>query len=119
MKQQPKPYPRAARVRAAVMQVLAAEVERLRDELGFVTITDVSLSPDLRNAKAYYTILDTGKEHDHVRAALNAARAKLRTAIAKQVRMKFAPTLELIEDPVPERARRIDEIIEKIHDDDH
>jgi len=118
VKQPPKPYPRAARVRALVMHVLAAEVERMRDELGFVTVTDVSLSPDLRHAKAFYTILETGKEHDDVRAALTAVRARLRTAVAKQVRLKFAPTLELIEDPVPERARRLDEIIEKIRDDD-
>ena len=50
-------YPRAARVREAIKEVLAAEVERLKDPgVGFVTITDVSVSPDLRHAKAFYTV---------------------------------------------------------------
>ena len=111
-----RPYPRAERVRASIHHVLAAEVERMRDEIGFVTITDVTLSPDLRHAKVFYTILDEGRAHDRVRRSMEAAAKPLRTAVAKQVRMKFAPTLEVIEDPVPEQARRVDELIRRLHE---
>lgn len=111
-----RPYPRAERVRASIHQVLAAEVERLRDEIGFVTITDVTLSPDLRHAKVFYTILDEGRAHDRIRRSMEAAATSLRTAVAKQVRMKFAPTIEVIVDPVPEQARRVDELIRRLHE---
>lgn len=118
----PKQYPRSERVRASIKHVLAVEVERMRDELGFVTITDVTLTPDLRHAKAYYTILErvvvSDRGHDKVRDAMSRVTKRLRTAIARQVRLKFAPSLELIEDPVPERAARIDEIIAQLHEHD-
>jgi ribosome-binding factor A len=113
---QPKPYPRAERVRTELRHVLAEEVERMRDDLGFVTITEVTLTPDLRHAKAYFTILEEGKKHEKVRKAMTAATTHLRTTLARSVRLKFAPTLEMIEDPVPEQARHIDELLRKLHE---
>ena len=115
----PRSYPRSERVRAAIKEVLAAEIERLRDPgLGFVTITEVTLTPDLRHARAYYTVLGEEVEHASSQDALKRATPHLRSLVAKQVRMRYAPTLELIEDPVPERASRIDTLIAKLHEHD-
>jgi ribosome-binding factor A len=112
----PKQYPRAERVRAQIKQVLAREVERLRDPgMGFVTITDVTMSPDLRHAKAFYTVLGEPVEHASTKDALTRATPHLRTAVAHHVRLRYAPTLELIEDPVPERAERLERLLADLH----
>jgi ribosome-binding factor A len=108
-------YPRAARVREAIKEVLASEIERLKDPgIGFVTITEVTMSPDLRNAKVFYTVYGGDVDRAATRDALKRATKHLRTAVAHQVRLRFAPTLEFAEDPVPERTERIDQILADI-----
>ena len=108
-------YPRAARVREAIKEVLASEVERLKDPgVGFVTITDVSISPDLRNAKVFYTVYGSDVERAATRDALRRATKHLRTTVAHQIRLRFAPALEFAEDPVPERTQRIEQILAEI-----
>lgn len=115
----PRAFPRAERVRAAIREVLAAEIEKLRDPgLGFVTITDVTLTPDLRHAKAYYTVYGENVVHASTKDALARATTHLRTAMAHQVRTRYAPTLEFVEDPVPERVAHIDSLIAKMHEQD-
>jgi ribosome-binding factor A len=112
----PRSYPRAERVRAAVKEVLAYEVERLRDPgLGFITITDVTMSRDLRNAKAYYTVLGEPVEVEASHDAIARATKHLRAAVAREVRLRYAPTLEFVHDPVPDRTARLDEIISRIN----
>jgi ribosome-binding factor A len=109
-------YPRAARVREAIKEVLASQVERLKDPgVGFVTITDVTMSPDLRHAKAFYTVYGSDVEKAATRDALRRATKHLRTAVAHEVRLRFAPTLEFAEDPVPERTQRLDALLENMH----
>lgn len=112
-------YPRAERVREAIKEVLALEVERLKDPgLGFVTITEVTLSRDLRNARAFYTVYGGEVERAATKDALGRATGHLRATIAREVRLRFAPTLEFAEDPVPERAERLENILAEIHKDD-
>ena len=108
-------YPRAARVREAIKEVLASQVERLKDPgVGFVTITDVVMSPDLRHAKAFYTVYGSDVERAATRDALKRATKHLRSAVAHEVRLRHAPTLELAEDPIPERTQRIEQILDDI-----
>ena len=108
-------YPRAARVREAIKEILAAEVERLKDPgIGFVTITEVSLSPDLRNAKVFYTVYGSDTERAATRDGLRRATKHLRGVLAHQVRLRFVPTVEFAEDPVPERTRRIESILAEL-----
>lgn len=112
----PKQYPRAERVRHQIQQVLAAEIERLRDPgMGFVTITEVTLTPDMRNARAYFTVLGSETEKLASTDALMRATKHLRGIVAKNVRLRYVPALEFVPDPVPERAHHIDELIAKLH----
>src|SRR5438093_12559466 len=91
---------RLDRVNEELRHVLAAEVQRLKDpRLGFVTVTGVKVTPDLRKARVFYTVLGDEKEHRATRAALRSARSRLRAALGRQVRMKFTPELEFEEDP--------------------
>ncbi len=110
-------YPRAERVREAIKEVLASEVERLKDPgVGFVTITEVTITPDLRNAKAFYTVYGGDVERASTRDGLRRATKHLRSAVAHQVRLRFTPALEFVEDPVPQSASRIDDILASLHD---
>ena len=113
----PRQYPRSARVNEVVQQVLADELERLSDpRLGFVTITGVAVSADLRHADVFYTVMGTPEQHSDTAAGLAAAKSHLRAALGKQVRMKYLPDLHFQEDPGLEQGLRIDAILREIHE---
>ena len=112
-------YPRAERVREAIKEVLASEVERLKDPgVGFVTITEVTISRDLRNAKAFYTVYGGELERASTRDGLRRATKHLRAQVASQIRLRYTPTLEFVEDPIPVRTQRIDSILLGLHQEE-
>ncbi len=113
----PRQYPRSARVNEVVQQVIAEELERLSDpRLGFVTITGVDVSADLRHADVFYTVLGSEQEHIDTAAGLKAAKSLLRATLGRQVRMKYLPDLHFAEDPGLEQGLRIEAILRGIQD---
>ena len=116
-------YERTARVNEVVREVLADELERMSDPgLGFVTITGVEVTPDLRQATVYYSVLrPTGGPEDDgevTAAALRAAGPHLQSVINRQVRMKYTPHLVFREDPAIRTGERVDEILRQLHSED-
>ena len=113
----PRQYPRSARVNEVVQQVIAEELERLSDpRLGFVTITGVDVSADLRHADVFYTVLGSEQEHIDTAAGLKAAKSLLRATLGRQVRMKYLPDLHFAEDPGLEQGLRIEAILREIQE---
>jgi ribosome-binding factor A len=109
-------YPRIARVNELVKEVLADELERLSDpRLGFVTVTGVDVSADLRQATVYYSVLGPGEAHEESAEALRSASAHLRSTLGRQVRLKYLPNLVFTEDPAVARGERVEEIIRQLH----
>ena len=107
--------PRVERVSEEVREVLAEEIPKLKDpRVGFVTLTGVKLTADLRRAWAFYTALGDDRERAATRAGLRSATPHLRAAIGRQVRLKFTPELEFEEDDSLERSARIDRLIEEL-----
>lgn len=106
-------YPRIARVNELVREVLADELERLSDpRLGFVTITGCEVSPDLRQANVYYTVLGGDEEsHRDTAKGLRCATAHLKATLGRSVRMKYIPDLIFKEDPAIATGARVEEII--------
>ena len=93
------------------------EVERLSDpRLGFVTITGVDVSADLRHADVFYTVMGGEEQHADTAAGLAAAKSHLRGALGRQVRMKYLPDLHFQEDPGLEQGLRIEAILREIHE---
>jgi ribosome-binding factor A len=116
-RQAPRQYPRAARVNEVVREALAEELERMSDpRLGFVTLTGVEVSPDIRYADVYYSAFGTDEEQAESSNALRSATPRLRAVLGKQVRLKFVPELRFHEDPAVAQGRRIEEVIRSIHD---
>jgi ribosome-binding factor A len=96
------------------IKVIVAEMleRRIKDpRLGFVTVTDVRLSGDSRDATVFYTVLGTEEEQAATAAALRSATGLIRAQVGKQLGLRFTPTLTFLLDAVPENARQIDDLL--------
>ena len=110
---------RLQRVSEELREILAQEIQRLKDpRLGFVTVTGVRVTPDLRKARVFYTVLGEERDHRATRAALRSATSRLRATLGREIRIKVTPELEFEEDAALERGTRIEEIIARIHEHD-
>ena len=110
---------RTDRVGEEFREILAEEILKLKDpRVGFVTVTGVKVTADLRRAWVFYTSLGDDRERAGTRAGLRSARAHLRATIGRQVRLKYLPELELEEDQSIENGLRIDALIRKLHEEE-
>ena len=105
---------RMRRVDTAVRQVLGDALSQdLKDpRVGFVTVTDVSTSPDLRHARVYVSILGTPAEQEDSLAGLRSAHGFLQSRVARQLRLKNTPELDFILDDTAEKAFRLEKLME-------
>lgn len=111
---------RTERVGELLRSEIADVLQRgLREPLGFVTVTAVEVSPDLKQAKIFYSVL--GKELDQQRAEgiLNRAASYIGREVAGKVQMRYFPKLTFVQDHTAESAARIHQILEAIHDDEN
>lgn len=110
--------PRMAKVNSVLQEVLADAVERLNDtRLEMVAITGVDTAPNLRHAIVYIDVL--GEEHQAAAVeALQRAARRLQAEIARQVRLKYTPTLEFSLDPAVIQGERIDSILRALGEEE-
>lgn len=107
---------RPSRVSEEFREILAEEILKLKDpRVGFVTVVGVKITPDLRHARVLYTALGDERERAATRAGLRSASAHLRSVLGHQVRLKFLPDLEFVEDETIETTARIEELIRQLH----
>ena len=107
------------RVNAAVQEVLAEAVGELRDpRIGFVTVTGVETSPDLRQAQVFVSVLGSEKKREETLAGLGAAHGVLQGRIARELRMKRTPQLTFQYDDSVERGVRMSHLIDELAPDD-
>jgi ribosome-binding factor A len=110
---------RTDRVAEEFREILAEELQRLKDpRVGFVTVTGVDVTPDLRRAVVFYTVLGDDRQERATVAGLRSATPHLRQSLGRQVRLKVVPELEFRLDASIAEGRRIDELIERIHHDE-
>lgn len=110
---------RPDRVAEEFRELLAEEIPRLRDpRVGFVTVTHVSVTPDLRRATIYYTAMGDDRAQRRTRAGLGAAGPHLRRQLSHRVRMKFMPELVFEEDVAPRQVERVAELLRRIESKD-
>ena len=110
------PNPRNAKLADQIKVILASTIERrVKDpRLGFLTITEVRLTGDNREATAFYTVLGDEDERAGTAAALESAKGMLRSTVGQQLGMKFTPTLEFILDASSEVAKNIEDLLAKV-----
>jgi ribosome-binding factor A len=110
---------RQRRVAEAIHRELSLLLMReVRDpRLSDVTITEVRVTPDLLIAHIYFTVLGDSEAEKEALAALEHAGGFLRTQLAAQVRLRFAPELTFEVDKSVAYGRRIEELLDQITKD--
>src|SRR4029077_20929202 len=125
---------RMRRVNEAVREVVSEAVGELKDpRIGFVTVTGVETSPDLRHARVFVSVLGSGAQRGtplsrrgaeakraKTRDGLAAAHGVLQARVARELRMKRTPQLAFEYDPTVERGVRMTQLIDELAPDaDH
>ncbi len=109
------PSDRMRRVDEAVRQVLTdAVAQDLQDpRIGFVTMTSVKTTSDLRQARVYVSVLGDETQRADTLAGLRSAHGALQRRLARELRMKRTPTLEFLYDDTTDRAMRVEELLDR------
>ena len=109
--------PRVLKLADQIKVIVAEMLERrIKDpRLGFVTVTDVRLTGDSREATVFYTVMGSESEQAATAAALASATGLIRSQVGKQLGMKFTPAIEFVLDAVPDSARHIDDLLAEAH----
>ena len=98
-------------LREVIGEAISSELQDPR--IGFVTVTAVETSPDLRSARVYVSVLGTEQDREASLAALRSSHGVLQSAIAGQMRMKRTPTLSFHYDETAERAARVSRLLDQ------
>ncbi|MEV0055355.1 30S ribosome-binding factor RbfA [Saccharopolyspora shandongensis] len=111
---------RARKLAKRIAQIVASGLEHeVKDpRLAMVTVTDARVTPDLRDATVYYTVLGDHTDYASTAAALASATGVLRSRVGQQTGVRFTPTLTFVADTVPDNARRMEELLAKAKEAD-
>jgi len=107
----------AALIREGIAESLANRVKDPR--IGFVTVTRVTVSPDVSHATVRVSVMGSEDQKDSAMAGLQHARGFLRTQLARSLELRTAPELHFVLDRGLENAARIDTILEQIKREEH
>jgi ribosome-binding factor A len=97
-------------MREVIGTTIGAELQDPR--IGFVTVTAVETSPDLRTAQVHVSVLGTDEEREATMEALRAAHGVIQKSIAAELHMKRTPSLKFVYDDSIERADRLTRMLD-------
>jgi ribosome-binding factor A len=106
----------AERVRELVAEVIRTQIKDPR--LGMMTITDSRITPDLREATVFYTVLGDATEQAATAAALDSAKGLLRSTVGKALGLKHSPTIAFVSDDVQDQVKHLEELLEAARESD-
>ncbi len=113
-----QPSRRPQRVALQIQHEISLMISRnLKDRrIGFVTVTGVQMSPDLRHAKVFVSLMGSKSEKEESLAALNHATGWIRHELGQRIRMKFLPEIIFLTDTSQDYGERIDKLIDEIRE---
>lgn len=111
------PYKRSQRVSDLMREEVADIIMyKLKDpRIGFITVTGVDMTPDLKIARVFVSILEE-EERENTIEILNAAKTFIRSLLKKRLRMKYVPTIEFRLDASLDYGIKMDTLLKKIKD---
>lgn len=111
---------RTERVASLIKQEIGTILTReySSPEFGFITVTDVQMTPDLKIAKIYFSIFGSSDIQEKTMAMLDGEKQHIRGEVAHRVRLKFAPALQFYHDTTMDEVDKINRLIKKIHSDE-
>jgi ribosome-binding factor A len=83
-----------------------------------VTVTDARVTGDLQQASIFYTVLGDLDDRAATAAALESAKGAIRSALGRELGLRITPSIEFFEDGLPESAKALDSLLEKVHEQD-
>ena len=111
---------RMRRVNEALREVLSEGIGALKDpRIGFVTVTGVSTSRDLRQATVHVSVLGSRRKQDATIAGLQSSHGVLQELVNKELHLKRTPQLTFQYDPTVERGVRLSRLIDELNADEH
>ena len=107
------PNPRIGKLQEQIQFVVAQMLQhKIKDpRLGFVTVTEVRLTGDAREATVFYTVMGQEADLAATAAALESAKGLLRSTVGKRLGLRFAPTLSFVPDATLQTAQQMEELI--------
>src|SRR2546428_13658204 len=106
---------RMRRVNESVRQVVSEAVGQLKDpRIGFVTVTGVETSADLRHARVFVSVLGTEQKRERALAGLQAAHSVLQARVARELRLNRTPPLAVENEPSGEGGVRMAKPIDEL-----
>lgn len=107
--------PRMRRINEMLREVVGAAIttELSDPRIGFVTVTSVETSPDLRAARVHVSVLGSDEEREATLEGLRSSHGVIQAKIAKETRMKRTPTLSFHYDSTVEQGVRISRLLEE------
>ena len=110
------PGPRMRRINEVLREVIGAAIaSELSDpRIGFVTVTSVETSPDLRTAKVFVSVLGDEEEREETLSGLRSSHGVIQSRIATETRMKRTPTLTFHYDDTIEQGVRISQLLDEV-----
>lgn len=104
---------RARKLGERIQEIVAETLElKVKDpRLGFITVTDVRVSPDLHEATVFYTVFGSDEDAEKTAAALESCKGMVRSEVGKRTGVKFTPNLSFVRDALPDSVRMIDDLL--------
>ncbi|MBE0447642.1 MAG: 30S ribosome-binding factor RbfA [Actinobacteria bacterium] len=101
-------------IKEEISDIIKKELKDPR--IGFVTITGVDVTPDLRYANVFISVLGARKQKEETLKGLQSASGFLRNMLSKRIRIKYLPELRFTFDPSIEAGIRIEKVIRKLRE---
>ncbi|HSW39275.1 MAG TPA: 30S ribosome-binding factor RbfA [Acidobacteriota bacterium] len=116
-----QPSRRPKRLALQIQHEISSMLSRdLKDKrVGFVTVTGVQMTPDLRHAKIFVSSMGSDNEKKESLDALKYASGWIRHELGRRIRIKYLPEISFFADTSQDYGDHIDNLIQKIHDHDH
>ncbi len=106
-------HARARRLAERIKVLVAEALERtVKDpDLGFVTITEVRVTPDLQHAKIFYTVFGSEEDRNRSSEIIERNRGRIRGEVGRQLSIRLTPTIEFELDDVQDNAAHLNDLL--------
>ncbi len=110
---------RVERLREEYRREISDVLRRMKDpRLGFVTVTDVEVSSDLRHVKVFVSVLGSEEDRRRTMTVLEQARGYVRTEAGQRIRLRHTPEVSFVFDPSVERGARVMSLLNQLRGDE-
>ena len=104
------------RLKELLGELVLKQIKDPRD--GLVTFTSTRVAPDLTVAKVYFTVMGDEATRAETKKGLESAKSFLRKSIGRELKLRQVPDLRFIYDDTLDRSLRIEDALNKLHEDD-